>query len=149
MKVISVGLVGITGYAGMELARLLAGHPSMRLGMACSRAEARRRLGSYYPFLEHLPGADVVISTFDPQKAAELCEVVFLAVPAGKFVDKVGNHIQHLRHRVLVLDVHQLGHPILDHQHRAGAHLRAHASGPAVLGGLGKCPGGHAAGHVH
>lgn len=70
MKVISVGLVGITGYAGMELARLLAGHPSMRLGMACSRAEAGRRLGSYYPFLEHLPGADVVISTFDPQKAA-------------------------------------------------------------------------------
>ena len=53
MKVISVGLVGITGYAGMELARLLAGHPSMRLGMACSRAEAGRRLGSYYPFLEH------------------------------------------------------------------------------------------------
>ena len=87
MKVISVGLVGITGYAGMELARLLAGHPSMRLGMACSRAEAGRRLGSYDPFLEHLPGADVVISTFDPQKAAELCEVVFLAVPAGTAMD--------------------------------------------------------------
>ena len=55
--------------------------------MACSRAEAGRRLGSYYPFLEHLPGADVVISTFDPQKAAELCEVVFLAVPAGTAMD--------------------------------------------------------------
>ena len=41
---IRAGLVGITGYTGMELARLLATHPCMRLNMACSRAEAGRRL---------------------------------------------------------------------------------------------------------
>ncbi|SDF25658.1 N-acetyl-gamma-glutamyl-phosphate reductase [Desulfovibrio legallii] len=87
MKTISVGLVGITGYAGMELARLLAGHPQMRLTMACSRAEAGQRLGAYYPFLERLPGADVVISSFDPQEAASRCQVVFLAVPAGTAMD--------------------------------------------------------------
>ncbi|MDO5484056.1 MAG: N-acetyl-gamma-glutamyl-phosphate reductase [Desulfovibrionaceae bacterium] len=87
MKTINVGLVGITGYAGMELARLLAGHPHMRLVMACSRAEAGKRLGQFYPFLERLPGADVIISVFDPQEAARLCDVVFLAVPAGTAMD--------------------------------------------------------------
>ena len=87
MKTINVGLVGITGYAGMELTRLLAGHPCMRLCMACSRAEAGKRLGEYYPFLNHMPGADVVISVFDPQEAARQCELVFLAVPAGTAMD--------------------------------------------------------------
>lgn len=87
MKTINVGLVGITGYAGMELARLLAGHPSMRLAMACSRAEAGKRLGEFYPFLEHMPGADVIISIFEPREAAQHCDLVFLAVPAGTAMD--------------------------------------------------------------
>ncbi|MDR2574405.1 MAG: N-acetyl-gamma-glutamyl-phosphate reductase [Desulfovibrio sp.] len=83
MKTYRVGLVGITGYAGMEVTRLLAGHPAMRLVTACSRAEAGKRLGEFYPFLEKLPGADVVISVFEPEKAAASCDIVFLSVPAG------------------------------------------------------------------
>ncbi|MCR4667176.1 MAG: N-acetyl-gamma-glutamyl-phosphate reductase [Desulfovibrio sp.] len=83
MEHINVGLVGITGYAGMELCRLLSMHPSMRLTMACSRAEAGKRLGNFYPFLEGLPGADIVISQFSTEEAASKCDLVFLAVPAG------------------------------------------------------------------
>ena len=74
----------------MELARLLAGHPAMRLAMACSRAEAGKRLGEFYPFLEHMPGADVVISVFEPKEAAQHCDLVFLAVPAGTAMDMAG-----------------------------------------------------------
>ena len=47
MDKIRAGLVGITGYTGMELARLLATHPSMKLTMGCSRSEAGRRLGEF------------------------------------------------------------------------------------------------------
>lgn len=83
MKPIRAGLVGISGYAGMETARLLCRHPRMRLSMACSRAEAGRKLSSYYPFLRHLPGADLEISVYDPDRAAQSCDIVFLAVPAG------------------------------------------------------------------
>lgn len=43
-----VGLVGVTGYTGMELTRLLAGHPDMRLTVATSRGEAGKRLGDIY-----------------------------------------------------------------------------------------------------
>lgn len=83
MEQINVGLVGISGYAGMELARLLTGHPAFRLVMACSRQEAGRKLGDFYPFLRGLPGADVEISVYGAGEAAERCSLVFLAVPAG------------------------------------------------------------------
>lgn len=90
MKTFRVGLVGITGYAGMELARLLANHPAMTLNMACSRAESGKRLGDYYPFLDKMPGADVVISVFEPEMAAACCDLVFLAVPAGTAMNMAG-----------------------------------------------------------
>ncbi len=80
-KKFRVGLIGVTGYTGMELTRLLTMHPSLRLVLAASRAEAGKVLGDHYPFLRGLPGADVIISTPDMDKAAELCDIVFLAVP--------------------------------------------------------------------
>lgn len=80
---IKAGLIGVTGYTGMELTRLLAGHPGMRLVLASSRSEAGKRLGEHYPFLEGLPGADVIITPPDPAEAAKACDVVFLAVPHG------------------------------------------------------------------
>ena len=40
---IRVGLVGVTGYTGMELARILVGHPFMQLVAATSRSEAGDR----------------------------------------------------------------------------------------------------------
>ncbi|GHU93988.1 N-acetyl-gamma-glutamyl-phosphate reductase [Deltaproteobacteria bacterium] len=101
MKTCRVGLVGITGYAGMELARLLVAHPAMQLVMACSRAKAGKRLGEFYPFLEKLPGADVEISVFAPRNAAEICDLVFLAVPAGT---AMGMAAPLLEHGVKVVD---------------------------------------------
>lgn len=89
MKKIRACLVGISGYAGMELARLLASHPSIELSMACSRAEAGRRLGQFYPFLDGLPGSDVEISVYEPDRAAAGADMAFLAVPAGTALDMV------------------------------------------------------------
>lgn len=83
MDQIRAGLVGISGYGGMELARLLVAHPAIKLTMACSRAEAGKKLGEFYPFLRHLSGADVEISVYEPETAIKCCDIVFLAVPAG------------------------------------------------------------------
>lgn len=87
---IRVGLIGVTGYTGMELTRLLAGHPRMRLALASSRAEAGKRLGEFYPFLERLPGADVIITAPDADAAAAACDLVFLAVPHGAAMELAG-----------------------------------------------------------
>ena len=80
---IRAGLVGVTGYTGMELSRILASHPSMRLVAATSRQDAGKRLDSIYPFLQGLPGADVVLVEPDAAELARQCDVVFLAVPHG------------------------------------------------------------------
>jgi N-acetyl-gamma-glutamyl-phosphate reductase len=86
-KEFRAGLIGVTGYTGMELVRLLASHPSMRLSFAASRSEAGKRLGDHYPFLEKLPGADLVIRQPDTRQAAAQCDIVFLAVPHGAAMD--------------------------------------------------------------
>lgn len=82
-SLIRAGLVGVTGYTGMELARLLTAHPSMRLTAATSRSEAGKRLGDIYPFLNGLPGAEVILMEPDPAAIAKACDVAFLAVPHG------------------------------------------------------------------
>lgn len=80
-QVIKAGLVGVTGYAGMELARLMTHHSSMELVRATSRSEAGKSLAEIYPFLTRLPLGELVITPPDPADLAEECDVVFLAVP--------------------------------------------------------------------
>jgi len=83
MDIIRAGLVGVTGYTGMELVRLIEGHPCMRLTRVTSRQEAGRPLVSVYPFLHNLESGQLTISEPDPDDLAANCDVVFLAIPHG------------------------------------------------------------------
>ncbi|MEG2173495.1 MAG: N-acetyl-gamma-glutamyl-phosphate reductase [Desulfovibrionaceae bacterium] len=95
---IKAGLIGVTGYTGMEVTRILAGHPHMQLVYASSRTEAGKRVGTVYPFMNNLPGASVCITPPDTKEAAALCDVVFLAVPHGTAMNLVGElHAQGVR----------------------------------------------------
>jgi N-acetyl-gamma-glutamyl-phosphate reductase len=78
-----VGLVGVTGYTGMELCRLVLHHPGMELVAATSRAEAGKRLGDLYPHLYGTTMAEVPVQSPDYAALAAACDVVFLAVPHG------------------------------------------------------------------
>lgn len=80
---IPVGLVGATGYTGMELLRLLAMHPAFSLEAVTSRKEAGRLLGDVHPFLVRSPMAGLKISSVDLEILARKCQLVFLAVPHG------------------------------------------------------------------
>ncbi len=80
-QMIKAGLVGVTGYTGMELARLMTHHSSMELVRVTSRAEAGKSLADIYPFLNRLPLGDLIITQPDPADLASECDVVFLAVP--------------------------------------------------------------------
>ena len=46
---IKVGIVGATGYAGVELIRLLLGHPHVAIQRLTSRAEAAVRVDPLFP----------------------------------------------------------------------------------------------------
>ncbi len=92
---IPVGLVGVTGYTGMELARILSGHDGMNLIRVTSRAEAGKKLSDIYPFLLGMDLGELEITAPDVDELAESCKLVFLAVPhktamdiGGKLYDK-------------------------------------------------------------
>lgn len=87
---IRAGLVGVTGYTGMELARIVSTHPAIRLTVVTSRAEAGRPLSDIYPFLQGFDTGAVVISQPDSDALARECDVVFLAVPHGAAMDMAG-----------------------------------------------------------
>lgn len=78
-----VGLVGVTGYTGMELTRILLGHPGMRLTHVTSRKEAGQALQRIYPFLQGTELGELEITTPDRAVLAAECDLVFLAVPHG------------------------------------------------------------------
>lgn len=77
---IKIGIVGGTGYTGVELLRLLALHPHAELIYITSRGEAGQPVSSMFPSLRGY--VDIVFS--DPEKAAlHSCDVVFFATPNG------------------------------------------------------------------
>ncbi len=73
MSTTRVGILNVTGYAGVELARLLAGHPNVELVSVTGRSAAGQKLGYVFP---HLASLDLTVES-------ELSEVdfVFSALP--------------------------------------------------------------------
>jgi len=78
--VIRVGIVGGTGYTGVELLRILALHPQVRVHCITSRSEAGLPVAELYPNLRgHY---DLAFSEPDPNRLRE-CDLVFFATPHG------------------------------------------------------------------
>jgi len=73
-----VAIVGVTGYAGGELARLVLRHPEARLVAAVARSHQGEPLRTVQPHLHTAPDSLVVGSDVDD------AEVVFTALPAGE-----------------------------------------------------------------
>jgi N-acetyl-gamma-glutamyl-phosphate reductase len=77
---VKVGVVGGTGYTGVELLRLLAQHPGAELTAITSRGEAGLPVADLFPSLR----GRVSLAFSDPAKAdLEACDVVFFATPNG------------------------------------------------------------------
>ncbi|MGM0813152.1 N-acetyl-gamma-glutamyl-phosphate reductase [Thioalkalivibrio sp.] len=77
---ISIGIVGATGYTGVELLRLLAGHPHAEIVAVTSRSDAGTPVASMFPSLRGR--IDLNFVEPDPDRLAE-CDVVFFATPHG------------------------------------------------------------------
>ncbi|SUA44442.1 N-acetyl-gamma-glutamyl-phosphate reductase [Neisseria zoodegmatis] len=77
---IKAGIVGATGYTGVELLRLLSGHPHVEVCAVTSRSEAGIAVADYFPSLRGV--YDLVFQTPDDADLAS-CDVVFFATPNG------------------------------------------------------------------
>ena len=77
---ISAGILGATGYAGAELARILYRHPQIRLTSVSGAEGIGERLGDFFPHLypfdltikEQLDDVDVVLAALPHRVAAQL-----------------------------------------------------------------------------
>lgn len=77
---IKVGIVGGTGYTGVELLRLLALHPQVKLQMITSRADAGTRVDQMFPSLR---GFVDLLFVHPDEANLEACDLVYFATPNG------------------------------------------------------------------
>lgn len=96
---ISVGIVGGTGYTGVELLRILLRHSKVTVRMLTSRTEAGRAVADMFPSLRG--HTDLVFSDLSIE-ALQTCDVVFFATPHGvamKYAEAL------VAHQVKVIDL--------------------------------------------
>jgi N-acetyl-gamma-glutamyl-phosphate reductase len=85
---IKVGIVGGTGYTGVELLRLLARHPQCEVVAITSRAEAGRQVADLFSNLRgHV---DLVFQAPDEADLSR-CDLVFFATPNGVAMTQVSD----------------------------------------------------------
>lgn len=80
MQKIKIGIVGGTGYTGVELLRLLANHPNALVTVITSRGEAGIKVADLFPNLRG--DYDLAFSAPDMNKLKQ-CDLVFFATPHG------------------------------------------------------------------
>lgn len=78
---LSVGIVGASGYAGGELLRLLLQHPEVEVKLATSKQYAGEYLFKAHPNLKGL--TDLRFTSDSPVDAATKVDLLFMAVPHG------------------------------------------------------------------
>jgi len=85
-EMIKVGIVGGTGYTGVELLRLLVRHPGVELQVITSRSEVGRAVADMYP---NLRGYTDLCFTVPDEAALKACDLVFFATPNGIAMQQV------------------------------------------------------------
>ncbi len=83
---IKAGVVGATGYTGLELLRLLVNHPQAEVLVVTSRTEQGKPVADIFPSLR----GDIKLCFSDPQTSLlEDCDIIFFATPNATAMHQV------------------------------------------------------------
>jgi len=77
----SVAICGASGYTGVELLRLLIGHPHVEIKAVTSEKSAGKRLNSIFPHLTGL--TDLVLEPLEKERLKDRADIFFLCLPHG------------------------------------------------------------------
>jgi len=80
-----VSIVGGSGYAGGELLRLLLAHSGVEIGQVTSESNAGKYVYATHPNLRQ-----VTRLRYEPAAALQACDVLFLALPHGRAMERIG-----------------------------------------------------------
>ena len=78
MKRINVGIIGASGYTGLELVKILLKHPNFVLNYVAN-SEGGMRADELHPSLQGV--CDLEVKKADVTEASACCELIFLALP--------------------------------------------------------------------
>ena len=82
---VPVGIVGASGYGGVQLVRLLQDHPKLELVYLGGESSAGKSFGELYPHLGHQ--TKLTIEPIDLEEIGRRCQAVFLSLPNGLACD--------------------------------------------------------------
>ncbi len=85
MDKVSVGIIGASGYGGVQLVRLLSDHPQVDLAYLGGSSSAGKSYAELYPHVGHR--IKTTIEPIDVDVIAQRCHVVFLGLPNGLACD--------------------------------------------------------------
>lgn len=78
---VPVGIVGASGYGGVQLVRLLMDHPQVELVYLGGESSAGKSFADLYPHFGNI--VELPIEAVEPDIIASRCQVVFLSLPNG------------------------------------------------------------------
>lgn len=84
---VPVGIVGASGYGGIQLVRLLQDHPQLELVYLGGDSSAGKPFADLYPHLWQR--INLTVEAIDLEQIADRCQVVFLSLPNGLACDMV------------------------------------------------------------
>ena len=87
---IKAGIIGGTGYTGVELLRLLHNHAQVEVIAISSRSEAGQLVGEFFP---SLAGQTDLTFTAPDDAVLDKCDVIFFATPHGVAMETAGTFI--------------------------------------------------------
>lgn len=88
---IKAAVLGATGYAGIELVRILSGHPEVEIKVLGSHSFAGQPISEVYQNFAHI--IDMDCEELDLDKVSE-CDVAFTALPHGASKDVIPSLIE-------------------------------------------------------
>jgi N-acetyl-gamma-glutamyl-phosphate reductase len=78
-----IGIIGVSGYGGSELLRLVAAHPSFEIAGVYGESTAGQALSQRFPALGGLPLGQLKIQPFTPENISGI-DLLFASLPTGK-----------------------------------------------------------------
>ena len=88
---VKIGIAGASGYTGLELIRLLVGHPEAELTVLTSETFQGQSISEVFPSLSGV--VDIKLQPLDNNITKD-CSVLFLALPHTAALDKLPDYLQ-------------------------------------------------------
>ncbi len=80
IEMIKAGIVGIAGYGGIELFKILSAHPNVNIEVIKAHSNNGEKIAALYPHLSHF---DNVCQNMSAEDVVKSCDVIFTATPHG------------------------------------------------------------------